>query len=535
MGALVAKGVTAGGLIRRFRALFDRSVRSGRVAVLQRRLACSIGAALLLFAVAPTAAGADIAVTTNSDAVNGDASSVAALLANPGADGISLREAISATNNDPGSYSIGFAAALAGTTIGVGSDSGQPLPALTGGGVSINGDTNGDGRPDVTLINAVPQPNCFRGLQTGFAIGSSGNRLHALAVRGFVNAVHLEPPVGQSLSSQQTYADNEISDLKVSSCGSAILFATFGNGECIQAPPCQTSNRWLDVRITGNTIESRSAINVDLSLVAGDLLQGLTITGNKVKSVAPHGGPYGSAINVEGGAGAASTGNRIANVVIAHNRITGNPETGIRLNAGGIAGVLEGVRITGNHVDIGPPLIRDLPGSFLRTGIFVASADTEPQNGVYSKGNVTRDIVISDNTLRGGQGVRIGSGCCGSSGNATLNVRIVRNTIRTRGSQDVAAAVWLEAGHGLGPGVQGPPTRRNRMNDLAVVRNRIAIESEENPAGILVTGGGYGRATHNSVTCLHLRPNRITGTRQAVRLLDNFGGSRGNRASLGGC
>src|ERR1700689_219047 len=46
--------------------------------------------------------GTVITVTNSTVAINGDTSSVAALVANPGADGISIQEAIMATNNDPG-------------------------------------------------------------------------------------------------------------------------------------------------------------------------------------------------------------------------------------------------------------------------------------------------------------------------------------------------------------------------------------------------------------------------------------------------
>ena len=49
--------------------------------------------------------------------VNGDTSSVNALILNPGADGISLREAVEATNNTEGAFSIGFAEDVAKSTI----------------------------------------------------------------------------------------------------------------------------------------------------------------------------------------------------------------------------------------------------------------------------------------------------------------------------------------------------------------------------------------------------------------------------------
>ena len=51
---------------------------------------------------------ASVTVTNNTDEVNGDVSSAAALLASPGEDGISLREAIEATNKTPGADEIDF-------------------------------------------------------------------------------------------------------------------------------------------------------------------------------------------------------------------------------------------------------------------------------------------------------------------------------------------------------------------------------------------------------------------------------------------
>ena len=63
--------------------------------------------------------GTVITVTNATMAINGDTSSVKALVANPGPDGISLQEAIMATNNDPGTWNIQFAPALKGSTIDI--------------------------------------------------------------------------------------------------------------------------------------------------------------------------------------------------------------------------------------------------------------------------------------------------------------------------------------------------------------------------------------------------------------------------------
>src|SRR5262245_36854873 len=51
---------------------------------------------------------ATVTVTNNLDVVNGDTATIAALVNNDGGDGISIREAIEATNNSPGADEINF-------------------------------------------------------------------------------------------------------------------------------------------------------------------------------------------------------------------------------------------------------------------------------------------------------------------------------------------------------------------------------------------------------------------------------------------
>ena len=125
----------------------------------------------------------EIVVANNSDAINGDTSTVEALIADPGDDGISLREAIEATNNDPGSYTIRFDGALASTTVTLDAS----LPQLLGGNVTIDGDVDGDGDPDLTLTTEAVAGSALQ-------MSSSGNRLHALRLRGFDYGVAIGPP-----------------------------------------------------------------------------------------------------------------------------------------------------------------------------------------------------------------------------------------------------------------------------------------------------------------------------------------------------
>jgi len=92
---------------------------------------------------------AAVTVSNNSDVVNGNVlDDIAALIANPGADGISLREAILAANLEQGADTIDFAQSLNSSTI-----------LLTEGELSIT---------DSVIIDATS-------LTSGIMIDASGN------------------------------------------------------------------------------------------------------------------------------------------------------------------------------------------------------------------------------------------------------------------------------------------------------------------------------------------------------------------------
>ena len=76
------------------------------------------------------------------------------------------------------------------------------------------------------------------------------------------------------------------------------------------------------------------------------------------------------------------------------------------------------------------------------------------------------------------------------------------------------------------------------VRDVRITNNRIATAR----AGIRLVGGMESTLRGNSVTCVRLAGNRITGTRNAVVVTPNVPGPKpnvrgasGNRASLGGC
>src|SRR5687768_4193082 len=102
----------------------------------------------LLIIVSLPALATTITVTSFSDLVDGDVTSSPALLARPGPDGISLREAMTAAGSGD---VIEFAPSLANATILIGS----PLPEVTRNGLTIRGFHDSDGTPAITLSGAM--------------------------------------------------------------------------------------------------------------------------------------------------------------------------------------------------------------------------------------------------------------------------------------------------------------------------------------------------------------------------------------------
>lgn len=96
---------------------------------------------------------AAVVVTNFLDVVNGDVSSLSALLLNAGGDGISLREAIEASNNTPGADEISF---------DIDEDSSHTIELLNGELVISDALTLSGGRANDLTIDALEQSRLFR-------------------------------------------------------------------------------------------------------------------------------------------------------------------------------------------------------------------------------------------------------------------------------------------------------------------------------------------------------------------------------------
>ena len=152
--------------------------------------------------------GETLTVSNAGEDLNGDLSSPAALIANPGPDGISLREAMIAAEASAEFDVIRFAPALSGALV----STLAATPAFERGNVFIDGDINADGSPDITLDGTGSARD------TGFVIyGGSNVMIRGFTVRNFAkNAVSIspDPAHGKPVVSGIIVYQNDLSSAK---------------------------------------------------------------------------------------------------------------------------------------------------------------------------------------------------------------------------------------------------------------------------------------------------------------------------------
>lgn len=370
--------------------------------------------------------GTVITVTNATVAINGDTSSVKALIANPGPDGISLPEAIVATNNDPGTWVIQFAAALKGSNIDVdpaGSIGFLGLSGLTGGNVTINGDIDGDGQPDITLTSMSGNLIVY--------VMSGGNTINGLALQGcgMVGCVQLRNPSASGgfgpgpVATGTTFSNTTISNLVMTNMqGSGIDICP----NCGTAPTSPTGNVWDHVLITGNTITGNASgpnLAINVQVVWGDTLQHTTIANNNFVLAAQ--GTLGIGLNAGGsGLGKLDQGaDTVLDTRIINNTITAQEGITFRGAGSTVGSLYDGAQVIGNQIST-------MGGG----GITFFAADSEtglpgdPANQLDN--NIMRNIAILSNSIEGpGAGVLIEAGQNVGANNAISNVSILGNTL----------------------------------------------------------------------------------------------------------
>ena len=375
---------------------------------------------ILLFVPLPARA-ANITVINASDVVNGDVSSPQALIANPGPDGISLREAISAVNTAPGPHTITLSDTLAGQVITLT----DLLPPIIQDGVTIEGPSLSNGQPAITIDgDAVVVVFHPKGLMTVSASNITIRRLRFVriplddtAVQIFAGAVPdgpTPPPIISNVRIEDSVFSNE---------------GTGRQAQAIQVGMHLPSNdaRVSDVVIARNGFSHFPADRTTVHLQAAGnrgLIENVTISDNTFSECAF---PV-ELVNFRG------SGNRIVGTRVLGNTFVNNPGNIFLGNLG--------------SADASPASQNTIDDTLIAGNIVRASTGWDVQiNG--GADNATSNLIsntrIVNNLLIGGTatdrgGILIIGGDIGGSGNRVEGVQIINNTIAYNAGGAVAGA-----------------------------------------------------------------------------------------------
>jgi hypothetical protein len=345
------------------------------------------------------ARAADLFVTSADDTVNGDTSSPDALAAQPGPDGISLREAILAADNAPGPHRIDLSSFPSVQPLVLASD----LPPITRDGISLVGPTGRAGEPLVTISGSP------------ISVFASHFRAAGLRLTGARGAVFFVFAGTAGFPASRAIEDVRIENDVFDGTDSPEL----GHGISIGTPEGSEGSSIRGVTISGNTfLRFRGDVAAVICDVGGTggVIRGLTVAGNTFveNSVGVRFGIEGShaRLSAVALAGNEFLDNGIAVAAIS-GALSGHPPS--------TDGVVEGIRIEGNRIRAGESAaIYFLAGGEGATGLAI------------------RDVDIVNNALWGGSGFAIGGQAgsgAGSIGNRVEGIRVTNDTIVVGGDR----------------------------------------------------------------------------------------------------
>lgn len=421
----------------------------------------------------------EIQITTTSDQVNGDVSNISALKAYPGPDGISLREAIIASNTTTEQKNIVFSEGLYGKTISIGKEPNDPraLPSLTSGHFRINGDINGDKKPDITLNGKyfdIPSmevgPSYYHPTHdfSGININSSFVTLEFIKITNFphggivISAVH-------DLGS----VNEKIKKITINGC----IISKCGSGINIQ-PPSLPTRRWDDMsNLSWSEIKITNNIIKDIYEIDGIVL-----------------GP---------GAG----NDTFRNVRIEGNTLTNCFQHGIGICAADTSSywhdpTLRPIKYSDNNSIIN---VKILNNKIKNSGWSICISCSNYDN----RNNLIKRIIIKNNTIDGDingvDGININ--VCGHFGeirtmqnNVIDDIKIINNKIRNNSRWGIR----IESGILPEKGYKGRPFYYNMLKNVVIKKN--LIEKYAN-AGFYILLANSG--SHNKITDLSIEQNTI--------------------------
>ena len=358
-----------------------------------------------------------LVVATNDDSVNGDTSSPCALIANPGPDGISLREALLAANNATGSgtITVTFASALAGQTIAPSSANGCCY-IVSRDSVAVIGLIGPDGQPAVTvdatnmfiLFSVTASNFTLQSLRIiGMGAASPGAKT-GVYVRAGDNGGELQ--VGNTVIEGNVFSDNpgQASGIAVvvgiafpNAAANAVFsnavianntFTNFtnvssGGTDAVKLQAEGTNGTVQNVSILHNTF---TTVTYPIELVPA-FSSGGRILNTHIAANSFSASQTPVIIDPSGDDGQPSTGNTVDGTVIERNALTGNTGPGIML----IGGIGNGstVSATGNAITNTTIVNNLIAGDATYGGISIAGGRQ------FSSQNTVRGVNIVNNTI----------------------------------------------------------------------------------------------------------------------------------------
>ena len=392
-----------------------------------------------------------LVVENATEVVNGTISSPAELISNPGDDGISLPEAIAATNNTSEYYTITFDPSLSGSTISLTVD----MPHITQGNVTIIGDINEDGTPDITIDGT-------HGEYCGFNITGASN----VVIRGFKilnfpkHGIYIRPDTGEGKTDVENIViyQNEIT----ATAGSISLMITG-----------QSHSSISNVEITSNNLHDSPGGAISIHAGMGEnsnynQISNVSIISNRIDN---------PSVTIDMMISPASSSNisnnTVSNIVILGNSITSYNDSSILVDASNQAScnnnTMDGLLIAENTI-VGQIVVIELV----------------TESGSYSTGNLMTNVTIRDNILLGG-GIHIaGSTGMNAQNNTISNLLFERNVIDA-GSETTANGIYVTAGSG--------GAYNNSLHDFILRDNFIKGFRD---TGILLRGD-YSTSPNNTI------------------------------------
>lgn len=349
-------------------------------------------------------------VTNSSEEINGNISNPAALIANPGPDGISLSEAMSAAQSTSEFDIIRFAPAMKGSTI----DVRVGLPVIGQGNLMIDGNIDDDATPDIIIEGT----NSAR--DTGFIIyGASRVAIKGFEVRNFSKhgiAILTDTASGKSVVEDISLYQNMIHGISMNTIELNIYeqdHAVIRNVEIV----------------SNSLINSGGGVAVHAGMGTGatdNLIEGISIRDNTIDNPG-----YNIAVFISPASSSNLSRNTIKNVEVRGNQIRNHLNTSILVDASNQVScnnnTTEGITIADNVIDAEH-----------------ATIEIVGESGMYSTGNLIKDLFITGNVLTLG-GIQVsGSTGYNAHDNTITNILIAHNRV----SSCLANGIYLIAGSG---------------------------------------------------------------------------------------